>query len=74
MVVDKEINRVCKVEVIVFQNKAIFLQMQSEKRERILNSEIFQWRLQLLDFQIRYKLGQFEDKYYDVRECDKISC
>jgi hypothetical protein len=75
VVVDKEKHRVCNIEAIVFQNKDILHQMQSDRnRESILNSEIFQWSLQLLDFQIQYKLGQFEDKHYDIRECDKIAC
>jgi len=75
VVVDKENLRVCNVEAIVYQNQDIFYHVQSDRnRERILKSEKFQWSLQLLDFQIRYKLGQFEDKHYDIRECDKISC
>lgn len=27
----------------------------------------------VVDFQIKYKLGQFEDKHFDIRECDKTS-
>ena len=75
MVVDEEKRRICHVEAIVSQNQDILRHVQSDRnRERTLKGEIFQWSLQLLDFQIRYKLGQFEDKHYDVRECSKIAC